>query len=113
VPPEKLFCGGSSEEQREVEGLAVAQDEVAGFGEFVGQGLDNEDAEVARTGEFALEPGVDLGAEADGEVGGLDKGPGEVAVAAFGVAVVLLFAVAGVFGGDGAGKKQSKTAAIP
>ena len=71
---------------------------------LVGERLDGDDAGVAAAGALALEPGVDLGRVAHGEVGGLDVRPGEVLVAALAVAVAFALAVAGVRGGHGAAR---------
>lgn len=71
----------------------------AGAGEFVRHRLERHHAGLAR--RVALIPGLDRRREADGEVGRLDPGPGQIAIAALPIAGALALAV-----GDPVGRDQ-------
>src|SRR4029453_1872062 len=74
-----------------IEGHALAHHVVGGSGQFVCHRLGAHD--LVGLGRFALVEALDPGVVAHGKVCGLDKGPGQVLVATFAVALALLLVV--------------------
>lgn len=80
-----------SEGALHIECFTGFKDVVAGSGQFVRHRLESNHRH--RSGGFLLIPAFDLRVVADREVGGLDKGPGQILVATLGIAFAFLLTI--------------------